>query len=315
MPQCEARLSGGKSHVDGVWTVAFEPEPGSAKTSLFFLPRRCSREAEGRLCQTCADKAAATASIVAKKGGKYIANQQTLFHGFVGELPPAWSHMYMSQWYVDYVAANGKHLAPATVARAEEAFGACPGPRPKPVEAEAKKMPRAKKVVEQPGEPTAQAEVPKKVVKPRAKKTEASTEEAAPGPAPKKFRAKKPETPKVIEALQAGEPEVTPATPAPAPAPAPKLATKRAPKQVGKNTAAATTTLAATAPVGIVPDTGASEPTRVVEIKVRRITVDGRQVLLSQQKDKVYDLKFNYLGRYNSREDKIVTGYPDSDAD
>jgi hypothetical protein len=312
MPQCEARLSGGKSHVDGVWTVAFEPEPGSAKTSLFFLPRRCSREAEGRLCQTCADKAAATASIVVKKGGKYIANQQTLFHGFVGELPPAWSHMYMSQWYVDYVAANGKRLAPATVTRAEEAFGACPGPRPKPVEAEAKKMPRAKKVVEQPGEPTAQAEVPKKVVKPRAKKTEAPAEEAAPGPAPKKFRAKKPETPKVIEALQAGEPEVTPATPAPTLAVAmPKPVPKRAPKQVGKKA----TETPVVAPIGIVPETTTAEPTRVMEIKVRRITVDGRQVLLSQQKDKVYDLKFNYLGRYNSREDKIVTGYPDSDLD
>lgn len=179
-------------------------------------------------------------------------------------------------------------------------------------------MPRAKKVpVEEPGEPTAQAEAPPKVAKPRAKKGGAipveppAPVESATAPGPKKFRAKKPETPKVIEALQAGEPEAAPI--APAPVTAPKPLAKRTPKQVGKKAVAAAAP--ATAPVGIVPDTAASEPTRVVEIKVRRITVDGRQVLLSQQKDKVYDLKFNYLGRYNSREDKIVTGYPDSDLD
>lgn len=292
MPQCEARLTGGKSAVDGVWTMAFEPD-GGTKNSLFFLPKRCERNAEGRLCGHCTAKAAATAAIIEKKAGKYIANQQTLFHGFVGEMPPLWSHVYMSQWYVDYVAAHRKRLSAETAARAVETFKACPGPIPAlTCGEESKKMPRAKK--EKPAEPVVQETPEKKPAKPRAKK---------------------PVTPKVIEALQEGAPTEPVSAPVPAPLPAaeppvPAAKKPRAPKKVG----AKADPTPAQPPIGLVADSAPAD-LRVVEIKVRRATVDGRQVYLSQQKDKVYDMKFNYLGRYNSREDKIVTGYPDSDLD
>ena len=52
----------------------------------------------------------------------------------------------------------------------------------------------------------------------------------------------------------------------------------------------------------------------VITIKVRSTEIDGRKVYLSNLKDKVYDLKYNYLGRYNRKADRIETAYPDSDA-
>jgi hypothetical protein len=52
----------------------------------------------------------------------------------------------------------------------------------------------------------------------------------------------------------------------------------------------------------------------VITVKVRSTEIDGRKVYLSNLKDKVYDLKYNYLGRYNRKADRIETAYPDSDA-
>jgi hypothetical protein len=285
--------------------MAFEPD-GGTKNSLFFLPKRCERDAEGRLCGPCTAKAAATAAIIEKKAGKYIANQQTLFHGFVGEMPPLWSHVYMSQWYVDYVAAHRKRLSVETELRAAEAFKACPGPVPSQAltcSEESKKMPRAKTKAK--AEPTEKPTEKEKPAEPVVQET--------PEKKPAKPRAKKPVTPKVIEALQEGAPTEPVSAPVSAPLPpaeppAPAAKKPRAPKKVG--TKADPTP--AQPPIGLVADSAPAD-LRVVEIKVRRATVDGRQVYLSQQKDKVYDMKFNYLGRYNSREDKIVTGYPDSD--
>ena len=89
------------------------------------------------------------------------------------------------------------------------------------------------------------------------------------------------------------------AAPAPAPAPAPpKAVKKRRPKIVP------------TTPVAIIPN-----PTEVLpvdsirEIRVKKQEVDGRSLYVGP-KDKVYDLKFKYLGRL--KEDKIVN-FPDSD--
>jgi len=52
----------------------------------------------------------------------------------------------------------------------------------------------------------------------------------------------------------------------------------------------------------------------ILTIKVKPTEIDGRKVYLSNLKDKVYDLKYNYLGRYNRKADRIETAYPDSDA-
>jgi len=63
-------------------------------------------------------------------------------------------------------------------------------------------------------------------------------------------------------------------------------------------------------PVAVIPRPAEELPVEGVrEIKVRRREIDGRNVYLGP-KDKVYDLKFKYLGRL--KEDVIVS-FPDSD--
>ena len=50
----------------------------------------------------------------------------------------------------------------------------------------------------------------------------------------------------------------------------------------------------------------------IVEIKVCCTEIDGRSLYLDPQKEKVYDLKFKYLGRLK---DGKIHAFPDSDAD
>jgi len=50
----------------------------------------------------------------------------------------------------------------------------------------------------------------------------------------------------------------------------------------------------------------------VIQIKVRKQEVDGRMFYLDSKKDKLYDMKFKYVGRLK---DGAVVSYPDSDAD
>jgi hypothetical protein len=57
------------------------------------------------------------------------------------------------------------------------------------------------------------------------------------------------------------------------------------------------------------------EPVEVITVKVKATEIDGRTVYLSSVKDKVYDMKYNYLGRYNRKANKIESAYGDSDAE
>ena len=50
----------------------------------------------------------------------------------------------------------------------------------------------------------------------------------------------------------------------------------------------------------------------IVRIKVRKQEVDGRQLYLDPKKDKLYDLKFKYVGRFK---DGGIVAHPDSDAE
>lgn len=50
----------------------------------------------------------------------------------------------------------------------------------------------------------------------------------------------------------------------------------------------------------------------IVQIKVRKQEVDGRMFYLDPKKDKLYDMKFKYVGRLK---DGAVVSHPDSDAD
>ena len=123
--------------------------------------------------------------------------------------------------------------------------------------------------------------------------------EPQPMPGGRKIKSKKPvapvaATPVTVDAT----PAATAVTVAATPTPHPKLVKKRQPK-LGS---APVATLAATTVT--VED--------VYTIHVRRIEVDGRSLYLDPKKEKLYDLKFKYLGRLKN--DTIID-FPDSDAD
>lgn len=117
--------------------------------------------------------------------------------------------------------------------------------------------------------------------------------EPQPMPGGRKIKSKKPVAP------VAATPVPVAATPSATPSAQPKLIKKRQPKALGS---APVATLAATTVT--VED--------VYTIHVRRIELDGRSLYLDPKKEKLYDLKFKYLGRLKN--DAIVD-FPDSDAD
>jgi hypothetical protein len=270
MDLCKARLTRGKKE-DGLWVLAFKRKPGQEKSKLFFAPFRCNRTCSGDLCGDCIGRMKRTNAYVLKCDGKYVANQDSLLHGLVGEEPPVWSHVYKGKWFCEFSKKNGMELDEAVERRAEEAFATAvadslKGSGDTPVD-----MARAKKNVE----PICPAEEP--VAEPTAEP-------------PKKFRAKK------------GVTAEAPVAAAPVPvAAAPKAVRK--PKQV---TQKPSTLLGVINPAPL-------HDIEVVKIAVKKFEIDGRTIYLSTKKDKVYDLKFNYLGRYNRADECIETKYPDSD--
>jgi len=123
-----------------------------------------------------------------------------------------------------------------------------------------------------------------------------TTVEPQPMPGSRKIKSKK-----VADAPVAPTPVVsTPVAPAPVAPPAPLSKTK---KRVIKPTSTQPVAIIATKELPV-------EDTK--EIHVRRIEVDGRELYFDSQKEKLYDLKFKYIGRLKN--DAIVP-FPDSDAD
>jgi len=87
-----------------------------------------------------------------------------------------------------------------------------------------------------------------------------------------------------------------------APVPAKK---KRQPKKVASPTITTIT--------GFVPrPDAAEEPEETITIPVRKRIIDGRELYLDPKKDKLYDLKFKYVGRLK---DGAIVAHPDSDAE
>ena len=120
--------------------------------------------------------------------------------------------------------------------------------------------------------------------------------EPQPMPGGRKIKSKKPVA---ANPVAAETPVPVAATPSATPSAQPKLIKKRQPKALGS---APVATLAATTVT--VED--------VYTIHVRRIEFDGRSLYLDPKKEKLYDLKFKYLGRLKN--DTIID-FPDSDAD
>lgn len=180
------------------------------------------------------------------------------------------------------------------------------------------KAPEIKKVAEsavpEPVKPVVKKRQPKKVVK--AEPIPEPIAVPIPEP-PKKVRVKKVPK-KAAEEPDRMEPQVTmlhktsgfmprDPVPNPVPNPVPPLVTK--PKRQSKKVVGKTTPI-----IGIVAPTPLEDPT-VIKIAVKKVLIDGRDLYVSEDKDKVFDLKFQYLGRWNRKDDRIDTTYPDSDAD
>jgi len=239
----------------------------------------------------------------------------------MGDPIPKWSRLYGGEWFQAQLAAgysvseetrrkaaNGvKELPPVPVEMSE--VGAS-------IELVVKKIVHRKKVVaeapavvepaekplEKPVEtekPVQKKQQPKKVVK-----AAPVADPVVPEP-PKKVRVKKVPKKAAEEADRIVPPPVTmlhttsgfvPRDPVPKP------------KRQSKKVVAKTTPI-----IGIVAPTPLEDP-NVVKIAVKKVVIDGRDLYVSEQKDKVFDLKFQYLGRWNRKEDRIDTTYPDSDA-
>ena len=53
----------------------------------------------------------------------------------------------------------------------------------------------------------------------------------------------------------------------------------------------------------------------VVELKVKPITINGINYYYEPKKDKVYTLEYKYVGRYDTKNEKLCLDYPDSDTE
>jgi hypothetical protein len=287
--------------------------PFEEKAGWFHLPIRCDRAAkDGGLCLRCQEKQERTQEKVRSIQGTTMPGMlPAVLNGVVGEPWPFWSRLYDSSWFRLKLAAGCK-LSDVTMARAKkavaEALGEAAATQPAPAP-----MPEGAKAT-----------------RGRKKKVETTTEQAVAPAAP--AATKKPGRPKkavaasaaVLNPLQQSVLSFTnaPETAAPPPPPPPTTTPKkRAPKGTGKGVAAGAPAAAAAAPdpaagpVALLKSDAMPEPVEdVVRVSVRSKEIDGRKCFVDSQKGKVYDLKYRYLGRWDTAADKIVP-FPDSDAE
>lgn len=270
------------------------------KPLLYLLPKRCPQLATDTLCAHCVHKRDATAASIEKRGNKYIPNQGSLLHGTILEPIPIWSRLYKGVWYTQQIEA-GYTLEPDVLEKAENAHA----DTHKEGDYACIEMP--KKKVEMPVMPVKAEEVP---VKPKRNFKKKVAEVPLQISEPPVVEAPVIEPP-VIEAPKrmAKKKVSTPAVPMPAPP-----AAISAPKSPVKCVPTPKPTKA-TLPVAVgkITDVTAVVPSVVLEIKVKKTTLDGRSVYINYQNDKVYDMKFNYIGR--SKDTTIDSSFPDSDAE
>ena len=297
--QCEGRLV--RDAPKGEWMLPFE-----GGDTWFHVPIRCDRMGVvGGLCTSCYERDVRTQKKAEEMKGTAIgAMHPSLLHGRVGEPVPFWSHIVGGAWFNLKLEA-GYRVNEAVMARAKKAVEAAEGvgvvikaaPAPTGLGRRGRK-PKAAAAVAPPAATAIEAPAPAKV---------AAAAAAAPAPAP----------PTVVEQLRAAP--VAPAAVAPAPLlpaakPAPK---KRGPKKATGATQAAT---AVHTPLQIatayVETTSTSPVDDIVEISVQRLELDeGRSYYLDPKKQKVYDMKFKYVGRYSAEQGLVNRSCPDSEAE
>jgi hypothetical protein len=120
----------------------------------------------------------------------------------------------------------------------------------------------------------------------------------------KREEAKPAEKPKRTKKTIVATPEITEVIPIPMEEVKPVAKPKRSIKKVIKPK---------TPVIGIVEV--AADDIPVTKIQVKKEEIAGRSVYVAETKDKVYDLSYVYLGRWNRKEGRIETTFPDSDAE
>ena len=292
--QCEGRKTTPRSS-----PLFFESGPRLHKSKpLSFLGIvRCTNKADG-LCANCMDRQRSTAYQLEKRAGKYIPNQETMFHGRIGDPIPKWSRLYKGEWFQAQLAA-GYTLSDETRKQAENGVKELPSISTEmsdtAVVLPVKRVVHRKKVitttpsqaVENPREPEPNPEI-------------------APPPMVKKRQSKK-----VIGSLTPAPVAVPTVVPSPVPKSSEQttLSTPAKPKRRYKKVTTPTPSI-----IGVVTPTPL-EDYNLVKIIVKKVNIDGRSLYVSEPKDKVFDLKYNYLGRWNRLEDRVDTTFPDSDAE
>jgi hypothetical protein len=315
-------------------------EDGSGQ---FHVPIRCEEEDLGfgtGLCAKCLVRQVRTERKLEEIGSKTTIGGMlpSYLHGKITDPVPYWSRIYDGAWFRLKVAggsrvseldmAKARRAAAAAYEGVEGAGAAEPAPVPvvrrgrKPaVKAAISEAATSEATVEQPPPIETAAEAaakPKKKGKTLAEKKE-EIRAAQPsilsfintGPPPLLDLDAAPSVAPSVAAPVASPKEVTPAA-------KPKPAAKKTP---AKKTAAATPAVVPAAATEVTaPKARVDVGTRVDRVEdVQTIhvvakTLAGRQVYYEPKKDKVYDLRFKYLGRWDAKKGSIVA-FPDSDAE
>jgi hypothetical protein len=281
----------------------------------FHIPYRCDRIARKELnglCERCSEKERKTAEKVEEISGKARTTMSGMLpsylHGRVTDPIPFWSRLYDGAWYRLKIESGCK-VSEETMAKVKKAVAEAYAGIQTAVEPEP--MP-VKKPVRQYMRKKAEAVTTENsgVPEPESKKR--------PGPKKKEPVAPAPATPAPAPAT----PAPAPATPAPAPATPAPAPVPQAKKRIAPKKAAATCTVenepasaeTVPSPVAMIQEQFSETVEDVLTIRVIPKEIGGRKVYLEPKKQKVYDLKFNYIGRHNTKEDTI-TSFPDSDAE
>ena len=301
--QCEGRKTTPKSA-----PLFFETGPRlhRSKPLSYLGIVQCTNEADD-LCAACLDRQKATAYQLEKRAGKYIPNQETMFHGRMGEPIPKWSRLEGGEWFQAQLAAGytlpNAHkeivtipvemsdvVAPVikkVVRRKKVAVASTEPPKPEPVAA----------LGPSPAAPTTKKREPKKVgVVPEPFAPPQATMLHATSGFVGREEAKPKRTKKVAAAHAAAPTEITEVVPIPMGEVKPKRVFKPKKKVIGIVEVAA-------------------DDIPVTKIQVKKEEIAGRSVYVSETKDKVYDMSYSYLGRWNRKEGRVDTTFPDSDAE
>jgi hypothetical protein len=249
----------------------------------FHVPIRCDRMSLSGvdLCGYCVEREKKTIEKLRDIRGTTIGGTlPSYLMGRVIEPIPYWSRLYGGAWF-NLKIQEGYTISAETMAKIQMKLDAAYGG-----------------IITVPPEPMPNGVTGKKGRRPKAAVAVAVATAPAPAVA--------------APAVAAPAPVVALTVPSPTPPPAPAAKKRQAKKATATATAAATASTPTTA-TAFVPNPETSEEVDdILTIPVRKTTVDGRDLYLDAAKDKLYDLKFKYLGRLK---EGAIVAHPDSDAE